>query len=239
MITIIQARMSSSRLPGKVLLPMGDGLVLDQVIKRAAPFSDQVVVCTSTDPSDQPIEEFCEQRGVVCVRGPLDDVFERYQMALADPRVCSSDWFARVTGDCPLLSTDLARHLIENIGASDDYVCVHHDGLPRGLTAEFINSETFLQIDQGLLDGPDREHVTLHLYEHRERYECCFIEPPLQLRHPGLRLTLDYEEDYMLLQRLFDGAPDITAEQAIARLNSEPELRRQNAHCVQKAARSS
>ena len=70
MITIIQARMSSSRLPGKVLLPMGDGLVLDQVIKRAAPFSDQVVVCTSTDPSDQPIEEFCEQRGVVCVRGP-------------------------------------------------------------------------------------------------------------------------------------------------------------------------
>jgi spore coat polysaccharide biosynthesis protein SpsF len=239
MITIIQARSSSSRLPGKVLLPLGDGLVLDQVIKRAAPFSQQVVVCTSTDPSDDAIEDLCQERGIVCVRGPLDDVFERYRMALTDPRVCSSNWFARVTGDCPLLSTELAFHLIEQIRESDDYLCVRHDDLPRGLTAEFINKETFLQIDPSQLDGPEKEHVTLHLYEHKERYQCRFFEPPTQLRHPEFRLTLDYPEDYTLLQQLFAGAPDISAAQAIERLNSEPELRKQNAHCIQKAARTS
>ncbi|MBJ95305.1 MAG: spore coat protein [Rickettsiales bacterium] len=237
MIAIIQARMSSSRLPGKVLLPLGDGLVLDQVVKRARLFAEQVVVCTSTDPDDQAIEEHCEQRGVVCVRGPLDDVFERYRLALSDPRVRRCDWFARVTGDCPLLSPELARFLMGNIEASDHYLCVRHEALPRGLTAEFIKTEAFLRIDAAQLDPPEREHVTLHLYENPELYRCRFLDPPIQLRYPELRLTLDYQEDYMVLQELFAGAADITAEEAILRLNSDQELRSKNAHCFQKVAR--
>ncbi len=236
-ITIIQARMSSSRLPGKVLMPLGDGLVLDQVINRSAPFSTQVVVCTSVDPSDDAIEEFCADRDVVCVRGPLDDVFLRYRQTLNDNRVRNSTWFARVTGDCPLLSTALAEFIIEHINPDDDYACVTHDGLPRGLTAEFIKTRSFLNIDHAALDPPAREHVTLHLYENPERYRCRFLDPPVTLRHPELRLTLDYDEDYDLLKALFEDTSHITAEQAIARLNTDANLRALNAHCVQKAAR--
>lgn len=218
-------------------MPLGDGLVLDQVIKRSVSFSKQVVVCTSVDFSDDAIEEFCKNRGIVCVRGSIDDVFFRYQQALQDPRVISSTWFARVTGDCPLLSTDLAQLIIEQIEADDDYVCVIHDGLPRGLTAEFIKTRTFLAIDRKELEGPAREHVTLHLYENRDQYQCRLIQPPSELAYPTLRMTLDYEEDYALLTALFEDDPDISAEQAVSHLLSSAQLRQLNAHCVQKLAR--
>jgi SAM-dependent methyltransferase len=86
-VSVIQARMSSSRLPGKVLRPLAGVSVLEHVVSRAREFSVQVAICTSLDPSDAPIAELCESLGVICVRGPLDDVFSRYRRALADERL--------------------------------------------------------------------------------------------------------------------------------------------------------
>jgi spore coat polysaccharide biosynthesis protein SpsF (cytidylyltransferase family) len=235
--SLIQARLSSSRLPGKSLLPLGGRTVLDHVIERAAAFSEQVVVCTSTDPSDDRIARHCEARGVLCVRGSLDDVFARFRLALADPRVLRTSWFARVTADCPLLSVPLARASLAARAPDLDYVALDHATLPRGLAIELVRRSAFEAIDAATLDGPEREHVTPRLYEQPGRYRCRRLRAPAGLGWPDLRLTLDYPEDYALLERLFEEGDDLTAERAVRRLIGDPELRALNAGCEQRCVR--
>jgi spore coat polysaccharide biosynthesis protein SpsF len=236
-VSLIQARVSSSRLPGKILMKLGNSTVLDHVIHRAQEFSSQVVVCTSVDPSDDPIEAHCARQKVLCIRGSLEDVFSRFRLALLDPRVEATAWFARITGDCPLLSIPLAKALIACISEHVDYVSVDHDTLPRGLAIELIRRSVFESIPPGSLDEPEREHVTLCLYEQPGRYRCHRAATPQALAHPDLRLTLDYREDYELLQRLFRDDETVTAEQALERLLSEPRLRSINAGRLQKDPR--
>jgi len=229
--------MSSSRLPGKALLPLGGATVLDQVVRRAAAFSKQVVVCTSVDKTDDPIESHCREIGVHCVRGPLEDVFDRFRTTLAHPRVENTEWFARITGDCPLISVELAQRLLDARDKNLDYVCVPQTILPRGISIEVVRRPTFENIDHSRLDSAEKEHVTLHLYEKKGRYNCLWLDPPEAIRHPELRLTLDYAEDYALIKALFDRDPDLSAETAIAHLLSNPELIAINANCAQKGAR--
>jgi len=238
LVTLIQARMSSSRLPGKVLLPLGDGLVLDHVVCRSAAFSTQVVVCTSTDPSDDPIRDYCDKIGTLCVRGDLHDVFARFRTALLDSAVEATAWFARVTADCPLISVPLARELIAAARAEPDldYACVHLERAPRGLPIELVRRETFLGVDRGSLDAPQREHVTPVFYENPQRYRCLRIDVPPELRYPELRLTLDHPQDYQVLQRLFED-PRVCAESAVAHMLADPELPWINAHCEQRSVR--
>jgi len=238
LVSLVQARMSSSRLPGKVLLPLGDGTVLDQVLRRAAAFSSQVAVCTSLEPDDDAIEAHCQKVGALCIRGSRDDVFARFRAALLDPRVEPGAWFARVTADCPLVSIPLARRLAEEAAADPDldYLCYRLDRLPRGLPVELVRRGAFLALDPAALDGPEREHVTLALYESPGRHRCRRLDPPAGLRHPELRLTLDHPEDYALLQRLFED-PDVSAESAVRRMLRDPELPWLNAHCEQRPPR--
>jgi spore coat polysaccharide biosynthesis protein SpsF len=236
-ITVIQARMSSSRLPGKVLMPLGGSTVLAQVTKRAATFSRQVIVCTSTDTSDDAIEHHCGQLGIVCVRGDLDDVFSRFQRTLRDPRVGKTTWFARVTADCPLVSSTLAR-LAANFATDDvDYLGFDSSVLPRGISLELVRSELLLALDAAQLDPPEREHVTLRFYEQAGRYRVRIVEPPLSLQAPNFRLTLDYPEDYDLLGQLFELDSELTGEAAISRLRADPALAALNSKCAQKLAR--
>jgi spore coat polysaccharide biosynthesis protein SpsF len=216
---------------------LGDTTVIDQVVRRAEQFSSQVVVCTSVDPSDDPIEVHCNRQGILCIRGPLEDVFSRFRIALEDPRVERTEWFARVTADCPLLSVVLARLLIACISQDLDYICVDDTMLTRGLAIELIRRQTFESIDLASLDGTEREHVTLRLYETPGLYRCHQAAAPVDLAHPNLRLTLDYPEDYRLLRNLILDNDTITAEQALERLICDPQLQHINAGCVQKQPR--
>ena len=245
-VTIIQARMSSGRLPGKVLKPLGNSTVLDQVIRRCQLFSDQVVVATSTDVSDDPIEAHVAIYGdqVILTRGPLDDVFSRFRQALLDPRVKRGDWFARATADCPLLSVPMARSMRAACAADWDYVCTDLMDVPRGTAIECVRRSAFLDIDPGTLDAPEREHVTLRMYERPGTYRCLRL-PASDLGQwarvassaGNCRLTVDYPEDYALMQALFARDADVTAEQAVQMMAAEPGLARINRGCVQKQAR--
>jgi spore coat polysaccharide biosynthesis protein SpsF len=236
-VSLIQTRMSSTRLPGKALLPLGGATVLDQVVRRAETWSKQVVVCTSVDETDDPIESHCRETGMLCVRGSLGDVFDRFRATLAHPRVENTEWFARITGDCPLISMELAQQLLDSRAENLDYVCVPQTDLPRGISIEVVRRSTFESIDHSTLDTAEKEHVTLHLYEKKGRYSCLWLDPPEAVKHPELRLTLDFAEDYTLIKALFDWDPDLSAETAIAHLSSNPELVAINADCVQKGAR--
>jgi spore coat polysaccharide biosynthesis protein SpsF len=236
-VALVQARTTSTRLPNKVLLPLGETRVIDHVVRRAAGFSQQVVVCTSTDASDDPVEAHCREVGTLCLRGPLENVFLRYRKALLDERVAATEWFARVTADCPFLSVPLAKRLAGAAAETDlDYLSYDLGQLPLGLAVELVRSATFLSIDPDTLDAPEREHVTLALYEQPGRYRVRRLDVPEPMRHPELRLTLDYAEDYELLQRLVDLGVD-SAEAAVARLLADDQLARINRHCQQKRAR--
>jgi spore coat polysaccharide biosynthesis protein SpsF len=236
-VSLIQARMSSARLPGKVLRPLAGASVLEHVVARAREFSTQVAVCTSTDPSDAPVVDLCGTLGVVCVRGSLDDVFSRYRQALADERLEPTAWFARVTADCPLISTRLALGLIEMIDDDLDYLSLDPRSVARGVAIELVRRSTFEKLDAGALDAAEREHVTLHLYETPGRFACRIATPTGPLARAELRLCIDYEEDYELLATLFEQVPQCTAEAAADFLARHPEIARINAQCRQKPAR--
>ncbi len=233
LISLIQARMSSSRLPGKVLLPLGGKPVLSHVIAACEAFTSQIVVCTSVDASDDPIASFCNSHGTICSRGPLEDVFSRFRGALADPRVKDAEFFARVTADSPMLSATLGRVLAAQLGPALDYVRPTPGTTPLGVGLEIVNRATFQAIDPLSLDGPEREHVTLRLYERSGRYRCRDVDPPPELWAPEYRLTLDFPEDYALLKRVHA----LTPEQAIEALRQDPALAAINASCVQHSAR--
>ena len=130
LISLVQARMSSSRLPGKVLMPLGSAPVLEHVIRACERFSEQVVICTSEDPSDDPIESFCQDRQTLCIRGDLANVFMRFRQALGDSRVHETDFFARVTADSPMLSATLARHLLGQLDSTVDYARTKPHSVP-------------------------------------------------------------------------------------------------------------
>lgn len=235
-ISIIQARMSSSRLPGKVLLPLGGKPVLDHVVDRCREFSSFVAVCTSVDASDDVLAAHCEQIGVLCVRGDLDDVFSRFRATLAHPQIPPSRWFYRVTADCPLVSTELAKLLVDAARDGLEYLGVAADTVPLGISAELVRRESFEKIDMQSLDAAEREHVTLRLYESSGARRCLRIAVPPHLQGPELRLTVDYPEDLALLRRLFDIDPTLDARKAIDYLREHPDVA-DNGHLEQKAAR--
>lgn len=162
---VVQARMSSQRLPGKVLMALGDRPALAHLLDRLACASelDGVVVATSTQPDDDAIAAFCAERGTRCHRGPLDDVAAR----MAD---AAGDWeaFVRVNGDSPLLDPALVDHGVRLFRAGDDVDLVSNvwprRSFPRGQSVEVVRT-ALLRAALSDLDAEGREHVTLRLYD--------------------------------------------------------------------------
>src|SRR4051794_4624918 len=119
---IVQARLSSTRLPGKVLMKLGGRSVLERVLHSAERYCAEVLVATSTDPSDDAVSRECERLGAPCVRGSLSDVFSRFALALAGPAHGEVEWFYRITADCPLQSQRLGQELFAARADAIDYL---------------------------------------------------------------------------------------------------------------------
>src|SRR5260221_10315356 len=121
-VAVIQARMGSSRLPGKVLMPVAGKPLLWHILHRLRQCRtvDRIAVATSTDPLDEAIEQFCREEGVICVRGPLHNVLERYRLAAVET---GARTLLRVTGDAPLIDPGLIDYLVYTmVKAGADYV---------------------------------------------------------------------------------------------------------------------
>jgi len=235
-VSIIQARMSSTRLPGKVLLPLGNSTVLDEVIKRARLFSKKVIVCTSTHESDDELENYCGQKNVICIRGDLDNVFSRYQKVFDIGELKNFKWFARVTADNPLISINLAKDLIKRINPRLDYIAFCKK-IPNGSGIELINTNTFLNINSESLEAAEKEHVTPIFYENFKKYNSLIVEPNDFYKVGELRVTLDYEEDYQLLKELFKLNTSISLEEVIELFKTDSSLFKLNKNCRQKKIR--
>lgn len=240
-VAIVQARMGSSRLPGKVLRELGGKTVLEQVVARSQAIAgvDEVLVATSTLPVDDPLEELSTRKGWRCFRGSESDVLDRFYRAAIEVR---AGHVLRVTADCPLLAIEeagavIARHLATG-AAYTHGITVWGSGMPLGTGAEIM---TFAALERSWREGHEpkhREHVDEYIGDHPELFPTERVDAPPELQRPELRLTLDTEDDLTLLRTIYErlGAHGelVALRDVVALLDREPALIALNAHVVQR-----
>ena len=204
----IQARMSSSRFPGKVLAPFRGRPIIAHVISRieAAVPLDQITVVSSTDPSDYPLACYLRELGVAVFRGPLDNVFQRFQMCLED-YPCQR--LFRVSADSPLLDGEMIERMLDYSDRDElDLVTnVFPRTFPRGRSLEMLNSTTFSQLGPDQLTTDQKEHLTRVYYDDPARFRILNIESgdPAQAR---VNLSVDTVEDLRYLESVSDPVED-------------------------------
>lgn len=233
-LAVIQARMGSTRLPGKVLRPLGGRPVVGWVIRAAleAGVFEGVVVATTTAAEDDDLAEVARGLGAGVVRGDTEDVLSRFVLALDTFPTAA---VARLTSDCPLLDPAVLRAAVGAFAAAEvDYLStVTPRSLPRGLDAEVVSADA-LRRAAGEASGADRAHVTSHIYRHPSDYRVAGLvfAPDAS----DLRVTLDAPEDAALLDAIVAelGDPAPSWREVVALLRSRPDLVKINAGVVQK-----
>ncbi len=202
-IVIIQARMGATRLPGKVLLPLGGKPAIQHVIERAKliPGISQVIIATSTSPIDDPLAQFCDSIDVPVFRGSENDVLDRYYHAAL---LYKADVIVRITGDCPLIDPVESGKVIEKFFEMDcGYVSnTNPPMLPDGLDTEVFSMATLTKAWENAKKKSEREHVTLYIYSNPSEFKIGSVLYPEDLSL--YRLTLDEGNDYALLREVFD-----------------------------------
>ena len=197
--------MSSTRLPGKVLMPLGkEESVLTVLLTRlrGARELDDVVVATSWDASDDPVASAASQVGVAPARGPLDDVLARFVLAAEQRR---ADAVVRITADCPLIDPGVVDELVRIWRRGDaDYVSntLEPRTFPDGLDAEVISRSALIDADHEASLPEEREHVTPFIRAHPDRFVPSGIW--LQPSYGEVRVTLDDETDLTRLTSLVE-----------------------------------
>jgi spore coat polysaccharide biosynthesis protein SpsF len=241
MVAIIQARTASTRLPGKVLTPIGGLPLLAHVVARAEAMAglDLVMVATSTSAGDDEIERLCADYGWHCFRGSEDDVLRRYADAA---RSIGAEHIMRITADCPLVCPIEGQRVIErHLGDAADFthnVTVWGSGMPLGTGVELFTRATLERSDAEGHEPHHREHVDEWASDHRHelRFEC--VEAPTELNRPELRLTIDTAEDLLLLRAVHHELrlppSQILLGDVVVLFDRRPELKEINAHVRQK-----
>lgn len=225
-LAILQARVSSSRLPGKVLKPLlGQPMILRQIQRiQRAHLIDRLVLATSVDPSDDPLAELVQCHDIPVHRGPLDDVLARF-MGAAQPH--RPDWVVRLTGDCPLTDPEVIDQVIEEtLAAGADYGSnTMAPTYPDGLDVEVVRYGVLATIAEEPRTTAEREHVTLAIHRRPERFKLHSITRSPDLSH--FRWTVDNPEDFELVQRVYESLypanPDFTTADVLALLACHPE----------------
>ena len=234
-LAILQARMSSSRLPGKVLKPLaGQPMILRQVERlRRARRLDRLVVATSREPTDDPLAETLAEAGVDVFRGPLDDVLARFVGALdAFP----ADHVVRLTGDCPLadpqvLDAAIALHMAQ--GADYTSNTPETFAYPKGLDVEIITAAALRRAAAEAATPEEREHVTWGVWTRPERWNIAWLTSPA-VDDGDIRWTVDTPEDYAFVSAIYDGLyagdPAFTSQDIRAFVAARPDLARFGGH---------
>ena len=210
---IVQARMGSTRLPGKALKKAGGKPILWYVVERLKQCRgiDKIVVATSTRKKDDVIEKFCEEHKVECFRGSEDDVLERFYQCAEHH---SFDVIVRITADCPLIDAETIDKAIELYKDSKaDYVSnVAVRSFPRGLDVEVFSFHALEKAFDEAESGLDREHVTHYIYSKKDRFRIGELRATEKLHRPEMRFCVDTENDFKLVKAIFAEFPDPLVE---------------------------
>lgn len=229
-ICIIQARMGSSRLPGKILMKAGGKTLLENVLIRVgqARKIDKIVVATTNRKEDNATEKLCKKIRISCFRGSENDVLERYfKCASAYPDFGN---IVRITGDCPLIDPEVIDEVISLFERSgSDYasnVAKAKETYPDGMDIEIFKRKTLEEAARKAKMSSEREHVTLYI-RNNPKFKKANLESPYDFSH--IRLTVDRMEDYEVIKFLIENSKkDAGYLEYISLLTKNPEIMLKN-----------
>jgi spore coat polysaccharide biosynthesis protein SpsF len=202
-IAIIQARMTSSRLPGKVLASLAGRPMLAQQLARVKRMSsiDDIVVATTINADDDPVVALCRELHVGCYRGDEHDVLSRYAEAA---REAAADVVVRITADCPLLDPEVSDRVVDALDSDADYASnAVPRTFPRGLDTEALHRDVLERMHRMARSESAREHVTTFIrHERPELFELRNVED--EEDNSDLSWTVDTEEDFARVSALYE-----------------------------------
>lgn len=212
-IAIIQARMGSTRLPGKVMINIKGKTVLNHIVDRVRYCNniDKIIVATSTDKRNDIIEKECKKMNIRCFRGSEEDVLERYYEAAN--QVCA-DLIVRITADCPMIDNNVIDKMMEkflrvNRDKKIDYMSnfdVVRNTFPRGMDVEIISMDALKKSYKEAKQYYEREHVTPYIYNNIDKFNIIGYSNNQDLSE--YRFTLDTKEDLNLIEIIYDNLYD-------------------------------
>jgi spore coat polysaccharide biosynthesis protein SpsF len=235
-VTIVQARMSSTRLPGKVLAAIGGRSMLERVCRRAgrAALVDDLIVATTVEPADDPVAAECRRLGISCFRGSEQDVLDRFYHAA---QACGADLVVRVTADCPLIDPGLIDEVVSAVQRQrPDFASnVLRRTYPRGLDTEAATVEALTRAWRNAVEPYERVHVMPHIYRNPHLFRLFSVTGPDELG--DCRWTVDSPDDLAFVRAVYRRLPgdDAFAWRDVLRvLEREPALADMNRHVRQK-----
>lgn len=232
-VAVIPVRMDSTRLSGKVMMPVGGqpliGHLLDRVEK--CKLLDEVVVATSVNSRNDVIESYCRDRNTICYRGSEDDVLERILLAL---EWREAKYGALIFGDCPLIDPAIITSVVSEFLQDLNYDFVGNDlrtTYPAGMEVEVFRVDSLRDSGERCEDTNIREHSTLYIRIHPEIYNLKNIEAPDALTRPDLFLEVDTAVDLRVVRTIvthFAERKDYTLGEIIDYITANPEISRLN-----------
>jgi spore coat polysaccharide biosynthesis protein SpsF len=236
---IVQARMGSTRLPGKALLDIEGTSMLARVIDRTrrARSIDRVIVATTTKPQDDPLAAHARELAVEVFRGDEEDVLDRYYQAASHHAL---DVVVRITSDCPLLDPELVdqvvRPLLDRSSAVDYSANTLRRTYPRGLDVEAVPFATLARAWREAQSAHERAHVFPYVYEHPDQFSLAGISDAVD--RSDMRWTVDTEEDLLFVREVCRalGARDFTWVDVLHLIETRPQLLGINSRVRQKSA---
>jgi spore coat polysaccharide biosynthesis protein SpsF len=230
---IIQARMGSTRLPGKVLKAVNDHTLLTYLVKRIrrSDHLDKIVVATSDRSENDVIEEECREHGIECYRGKEEDLLDRYVRAAAE---YDMDRIVRITADCPLVDPQVIDQMIGAFSEDVDYLTNNRPRTyPHGLDAGIIKQDALREVWRST-EPQEGRHVIKHLVAHstfnnENRFQAKNISHEVDFSH--VRITVDYPEDLEVVRFLISNTSiEAPWQEYIAALTEHPEYIEKNRH---------
>jgi len=235
---IIQARMTSTRLPGKVLMNIGGKSMVWHVVNRLKHSKklDDIILAIPDTKKNDILEKFAKDSKVKYFRGSEEDVLSRYYETA---KKFKCDVIVRITSDCPLIDPKIVDLLIEKYLSSNvDYTKALMTTFPRGLDVEVFDFKALKKAYRKAKEPYQREHVTPYIYENTKIFKVGFVSAKGNLKHPEVRLVVDTKEDLKLVREiykyLYKDRKIFYTEEIIDLLGKQPELLKINAHIKQK-----
>ncbi|HUO69177.1 MAG TPA: glycosyltransferase family protein [Solirubrobacteraceae bacterium] len=239
---VVQARMTSTRLPGKVLMDLAGRPMLERQLERLVRCVavDDVILAVTTNPEDDPLVDLARRLGLRWYRGSEHDVLARYVGAVREAR---AELVVRVTADCPLIDpveTDAVAAALQQRRGTHDYASnTLERHLPRGLDSEALWADVLERVARMATSPPAREHVTWFCTSERaDLFALHSVRRPFEA--PDLRWTVDTADDLAMVRRLYDelalAERQLPVADVITYVRRHPELAAMNAHIVQKDA---
>jgi len=204
-VATIEARMTSSRLPGKVLMKVLGKPILYYLVERLKQVSllDDIVLATTTNSDDDSLVKFANNEGIQSYRGSEDDVMGR---VIGAAESVDADLIVEITGDCPIIDPSIVEQTIQTyINNNSDYVSnAHIRSYPDGMDVQVFSLNVLKKSSEMTNNVLDHEHVTLHIRNHPELFSHLHLVAPPELWWPELGLTLDEISDFELLKNIIE-----------------------------------